>query len=291
MIAQSRTERRNAYAVRENGYRFAFNGMEKDDEVKGIGNSLDFGARIYDSRLGRWLSVDPKAHLAQSWSSYNAMWCNPILNIDPNGQYAVSVHYRITYNTLIKLGYSKTVADNIAHHASVYADHPTSSVLKVDNILHGTNNSYRKGIDYSKTQFSQEEWRSNWHAMMSDAEATEGMTHEEAMQRGLSFGWGNIFAQQNEQDVGKLGQGLHAIQDAYAHNDASTDEHLGVNQSSAKMMWNDMYGSTSKAELITKSAGVLLQLFEGNTSSSRVLEKSGFKQTAQKAGKLIFELI
>lgn len=124
-----------------------------------------------------------------------------------------------------------------------------------------------KGIDYSKTQFSQEEWRSNWHAMMSDAEATVGMTHEEAMQRGLSFGWGNIFAQQNEQDVGKLGQGLHAIQDAYAHNGASTHEHLGVNQSSAKMMWNDMYGSTSKAELITKSAGVLLQLFEGNTSS------------------------
>ena len=40
-------------------YRFSFNGKEKDDEVKGIGNSLDFGARIYDSRLGRWMSLDP----------------------------------------------------------------------------------------------------------------------------------------------------------------------------------------------------------------------------------------
>jgi len=31
-------------------YRYGFNGMEKDDEVKGTGNSLDFGARIYDLR-------------------------------------------------------------------------------------------------------------------------------------------------------------------------------------------------------------------------------------------------
>ena len=40
-------------------YRFGFNGKENDNEVKGAGNSLDFGARIYDSRLGRWLSCDP----------------------------------------------------------------------------------------------------------------------------------------------------------------------------------------------------------------------------------------
>jgi hypothetical protein len=34
-------------------YRYGFNGMEKDDEVKnGKGNSYDFGARMYDSRLG-----------------------------------------------------------------------------------------------------------------------------------------------------------------------------------------------------------------------------------------------
>jgi hypothetical protein len=31
-----------------NSYRYGFNGMESDDEVKGSKNSLDFGARIYD---------------------------------------------------------------------------------------------------------------------------------------------------------------------------------------------------------------------------------------------------
>ena len=40
-------------------YRFGFNGMEKDDEWKGDGNSYDFGGRMYDARLGRFFSVDP----------------------------------------------------------------------------------------------------------------------------------------------------------------------------------------------------------------------------------------
>ena len=42
-----------------NAYRYGFNGQEKDDEVKGSGNSVEFKYRIYDSRLGRFLSVDP----------------------------------------------------------------------------------------------------------------------------------------------------------------------------------------------------------------------------------------
>ncbi|MBK7682343.1 MAG: hypothetical protein IPJ26_07665 [Bacteroidetes bacterium] len=68
------------------GYRFAFNGKEKDDEVKGVGNSLDFGARIYDSRLGRWLSVDPLQMKYPSLSPYNFVSNNPLLLIDKDGR-------------------------------------------------------------------------------------------------------------------------------------------------------------------------------------------------------------
>jgi len=38
---------------------FGFNGMEKDDEVKGNGNSIFYKERIQDPRIGRFLSVDP----------------------------------------------------------------------------------------------------------------------------------------------------------------------------------------------------------------------------------------
>jgi RHS repeat-associated protein len=40
-------------------YRYGFNGKENDNEVKGAGNQQDYGMRIYDPRLGRFLSVDP----------------------------------------------------------------------------------------------------------------------------------------------------------------------------------------------------------------------------------------
>jgi RHS repeat-associated protein len=69
-----------------NNYRFSFNGMEADNEVKGNNNSLDFGARIYDPRIGRWLSLDPLMKKYPSMSPYNGFANNPILFIDPDGR-------------------------------------------------------------------------------------------------------------------------------------------------------------------------------------------------------------
>ncbi len=44
------------------GYRYGFNGKENDHEPKGIeGSQQDYGMRIYDPRVGRFLSVDPLA--------------------------------------------------------------------------------------------------------------------------------------------------------------------------------------------------------------------------------------
>ena len=73
-----------------NQYRYGFNGMEKDDELKGSGNSLDFGARIYDSRLGRWLSLDPLMAKYPNMSPYNSFNNNPVYYIDPDGESGVA---------------------------------------------------------------------------------------------------------------------------------------------------------------------------------------------------------
>jgi len=45
-------------------YRYGFQGQEKDDEVKGNGNSLNYKFRMHDPRVGRFLSLDP---LSQSY--------------------------------------------------------------------------------------------------------------------------------------------------------------------------------------------------------------------------------
>jgi len=47
------------YSAPGGGYRYGFNGKEMDNEVKGEGNQQNYGFRIYDPRLGRFLSVDP----------------------------------------------------------------------------------------------------------------------------------------------------------------------------------------------------------------------------------------
>ncbi|MCX6232781.1 MAG: RHS repeat-associated core domain-containing protein [Bacteroidetes bacterium] len=72
----------NFYSI---AYRFGFNGKEKDNEVKGTGNSLDFGARIYDPRIGRWLSVDPLAKKFPEESPFLYAGNNPIFLTDPDG--------------------------------------------------------------------------------------------------------------------------------------------------------------------------------------------------------------
>jgi len=67
-------------------YGFGFNGKLRDDEVKGTGNSYDFGARIYDSRVGRWHSIDPLQAKYVPLTPYNFSANNPILFKDIDGK-------------------------------------------------------------------------------------------------------------------------------------------------------------------------------------------------------------
>jgi RHS repeat-associated protein len=67
-------------------YRFGMNGQEKDDEIKGSGNSVAFEARIYDQRLGRFLSVDPLARVFVFESNYVFVSNNPSIYIDIEGK-------------------------------------------------------------------------------------------------------------------------------------------------------------------------------------------------------------
>ena len=69
-----------------NSYRYGFQGQEKDNEIKGEGNSYDFGARMLDPRVGRWFANDPSAHLQPSSSPYSFANNNPVILVDPDGE-------------------------------------------------------------------------------------------------------------------------------------------------------------------------------------------------------------
>src|SRR5690554_452079 len=66
-------------------YRYGFNGMESDDDIKGRGNSYTTEFRQYDPRLGRWLSIDPLFKNFPWQSPYVVFDNNPIVNNDPKG--------------------------------------------------------------------------------------------------------------------------------------------------------------------------------------------------------------
>jgi RHS repeat-associated protein len=76
---------RNYNASGVSDYRFGFNGKENDNEVKGEGSQQDYGMRIYDPRIGKFLSVDPIASKYPELTPYQFASNSPIASIDLDG--------------------------------------------------------------------------------------------------------------------------------------------------------------------------------------------------------------
>ena len=65
--------------------RFDYNGMEQDDEVSGSRNSYDYGFRIYNPIITKFLSVDPLASSFPYYTPYQFAGNKPIVAIDIDG--------------------------------------------------------------------------------------------------------------------------------------------------------------------------------------------------------------
>lgn len=66
-------------------YRYGFNGKEKDDEVKGEGLQYDYGFRIYDPRIGKFLSQYPLFETYPWLTPYQFASNSPIWAVDQDG--------------------------------------------------------------------------------------------------------------------------------------------------------------------------------------------------------------
>lgn len=73
-------------------YRYGFQGQEKDDEIKGEGNSINYKYRMHDPRIGRFFAVDPLSGDYPFYSPY-AFSGNRVLDaVELEGLEPSSVH-------------------------------------------------------------------------------------------------------------------------------------------------------------------------------------------------------
>ena len=100
----------NAFKIRGKsdvvGYRYGFNGKENDPEDRW----QDYGMRMYDTRLGRFFSVDPITHQYPELTPYQFASNSPIAGIDQDGLELV-----ITINTESSSG--KTILNSLKQAA------------------------------------------------------------------------------------------------------------------------------------------------------------------------------
>ena len=93
-------------------YRYGFAGLEKDNDIKGIGNHYSFGNYGYDPRIGKRWNIDPKFREIAGLSPYTYSLNNPIVYKDPEGELPI-------IPLLLKAGASGA-ADMLAQAAMVY---------------------------------------------------------------------------------------------------------------------------------------------------------------------------
>ena len=255
--------------------KYKYNGKELQDEL-GL-NVYDYGFRNYMPDLGRWGNIDSKSEAYYPISTYQYVLNNPIVNIDVKGEWTITRHYNMTYDSLSAAGIGKDQADLLAHYASVYADNPGGDIWW-NNIGHPTDENYYRNstIDYSGTKNSQvTDWNGKgynhniWHSMRSGYEKDNNLISARgATDRGMEFGWSKIFESAksgklenlkvNSKGIQAWGQGVHALQDAYAHEGTTMEEHS---------VYNDRYGDKSGAEGISNSAVTVHNILSGNWSA------------------------
>ncbi len=124
----------------KSSYRYGFNGKEMDNEAKGVGNQVDYGNRIYDPRVGRFLSKDPLA-AGYPWNSPYSFAENDVIRaIDLDGLEKVIYIIKITpkniSTTKLELQNAGPLGDGVAvqlkHNGEVHNFYGTSVASAID---------------------------------------------------------------------------------------------------------------------------------------------------------------
>ena len=98
------------------GYRFGFNGKENDKDISE--GDQDYGLRIYDARLARFLSVDPNGSGYPYYSSYQFAGNTPIQANDLDGGepagYSTEASFKHPGNEWLRTASDVSVKSNVS---------------------------------------------------------------------------------------------------------------------------------------------------------------------------------
>jgi RHS repeat-associated protein len=166
------------------GYRFGFQGQETDDEVYGPENAVSYKYRVHDARLGRFLSVDPMAHLREWVSPYNFVQNNPIMRTDPTG--ALDGEYDVTHDengNEVKTKTS-TLGDAEGIDFNHHLDGAQKGNTEIVNNNTGTTNWINGGVGLMR-RYTQRGNGTDWNSIFSEWRSETGP------QNSLMFGRDN----------------------------------------------------------------------------------------------------
>jgi len=132
-------------------YLYSFQGQERDDEVKGAGNSVNYKYRMHDPRLGRFFAVDGKTKTYPELSPYSFSANRVIDAIELEGlESAVIKGQFYEFRREINFNFGRGVAGGSLFWNQLNLA-PQSNVSSRNAILngdYGTNRTeiYRKGV-------------------------------------------------------------------------------------------------------------------------------------------------
>lgn len=146
---------------------YGFNGKEMDNEVSGSGNQYDYGFRIYNPRIGRFLSTDPLYKSYPQLTPYQFSSNSPITNIDLDGleatNYWAAIKAAVNGVEVLKMNNVEDVVDVQFQQYRLVVKNPTKDVAELySKVVTDIGSIYN--TDYGKFKFEKQTKRNSLSA-------------------------------------------------------------------------------------------------------------------------------